>query len=150
MEYPVYEEIGTIGDLSFIVKDLSIEFCIKAERNNELWNNYNLIKDATNLTDEQIESLDEESIYNLIEHINEISKSDDEDESNDYISIEETVALLISKGHLYAHTYRLRFFKTAIKVLSDGLSKSDKKETKSDSKKEDVNGVVNSLLREFS
>lgn len=121
MQFPIYEEVGKLGDLEFVVNDLSVAFCVKAERNPNLLNTYNILKDGTNLTDEQMENLTSENIDNIIEHIYEVTNpnyKEDNEESN--IPLEELVAMLITKGHTHAYSYNMRFFQTAIKVLVDG------------------------------
>ena len=125
--FPTYEEIGKTKDYEFVVKDLSVSLLLKIERNPNLSTPYNILKDATTLTDEQMETLTEAEVGKILEHIYDISNPDKtEVDGEEKGEIERAVAFLIQRGHTFAYTYRVRFFRTAINVMS---GKEEKQET---------------------
>lgn len=76
IEFPEFREKAKIGGIEFEVMDLSVAFFDRAERNHELFNDIEILKDATTLTDEQIAKLGSRSKTEIVKRVLEITNPD--------------------------------------------------------------------------
>lgn len=83
IEFPEFREKAKIGGIEFEVMDLSVAFFDRAERNPELFNDIEILKDATTLTDEQIAKLGSRSKTEIVKRVLEITNPDYEKTKED-------------------------------------------------------------------
>jgi len=87
IEFPTYEKKAKIRDLEFIIRDLSIKFFDLVEKNPDHYNDLEVLKDGSNLTDDEILALGDREKIAIIEEILTLTnptrenQKDSEDES---------------------------------------------------------------------
>jgi len=76
IEFPTYEEQGKVKDLEFTITDLSVKFFDKVDKDNSHYNDFEILKDGSNLTDEQILSLGARTKIEIVNAILDLTNPD--------------------------------------------------------------------------
>lgn len=75
-EFPEFREKCKVGKLEFEIMDLSVKFIDMVERNPELYNDNEILKDGSTLTDEEILTLGSRTRYEIVQKILDITNPD--------------------------------------------------------------------------
>ena len=87
--FPTYEEKAKIGDIEFAICDLSVGFFDKVDKDNSLYNDREILKDASTLTDEQIEKVGTRAKVGIVNAILDLTNPDRHKELDDLEEVEE-------------------------------------------------------------
>jgi len=83
IEFPEFKEKAKIRDLEFEVKDLSVSFFSQTDKDELFYNDVNILRDATTLSEDEIQSLGVREKQAIVEKILDITNPDRNEISED-------------------------------------------------------------------
>jgi len=75
-EFPEFRESAKIGDVEFEIMDLSVGFFDKVERDGSFFNDIEILKDGSTLTEEQILKLGNRAKLAIVNKILDLTNPD--------------------------------------------------------------------------
>ncbi len=83
IEFPEFREKAKIGELEFEIMDLSISFFDKTDKDSEHYNDTEILRDATTLSEDEIQSLGNREKLKIVEKILDITNPNRHDKSEE-------------------------------------------------------------------
>lgn len=76
IEFPEFREKCKAGKLEFEIMDLSVKFIDMVERDSELYNDNEILKDGSTLTEDEILTLGSRTRFEIVQKILDITNPD--------------------------------------------------------------------------
>lgn len=76
IEFPTYKEDAKIDDIEFQIMDLSVGFFDRVDKDNSLYNDTEILKDGSTLSDEEIQGLGSRAKVAIVTKILDLTNPD--------------------------------------------------------------------------